>query len=89
MADSPSVCPHRQYMDEPGIEWREGKPDFTKVDQAYLEGRTQTHKEGSLEKVVEDLVKNWEMEASHKTRIEVRRAHYCAAWPRMTYKSIL
>ncbi|KAJ7373683.1 hypothetical protein OS493_011292 [Desmophyllum pertusum] len=55
MADSPSVCPHRQYMDEPGIEWREGKPDFTEVDKAYLEGRTQTHKEGSLEKVVEDL----------------------------------
>ncbi|KAL9955303.1 hypothetical protein ACROYT_G036608 [Oculina patagonica] len=69
-ADSTSVCPHRQYMDEPGIQWREGKPDFTKVDKAYLKGRTRKHKEGSLEKTVEDLVKSWEMEASHKTRIE-------------------
>ena len=58
-------------MDEPGIQWREGKPDYTKVNKAYLEGRTRTHKEGSLEKIVEDLVKTWEMEASHKTRIKV------------------
>jgi len=70
MADSTSGCPYRQYMDEPGIQWREGKPDYTKVNKAYLEGRTRTHKEGSLEKIVEDLVKTWEMEASHKTRIE-------------------
>ena len=60
-------------MDEPGIKWREGKPDFTKVNKAYLEGRTRKHKEGSLEKIVEDLVKSWEMEASHKTRIEVTK----------------
>ena len=71
MADSTGMCPHRQFMDEPGIVWREGKPDFTKVDKAYLEGRTRVHKEGSLEKIVEDLVKTWEMEASHKTRVEV------------------
>ena len=71
MVDSTSECPYRQYMDELGIQWREGKPDYTKVNKAYLEGRTRTHKEGSLEKIVEDLVKTWEMEASHKTRIEV------------------
>lgn len=63
-------------MDEPGIQWREGKPDYTKVNKAYLEGRTQTHKEGSLEKIVEDLVKTWEMEASHKTRIEVYQSQF-------------
>lgn len=77
MADSGSACPHRQFMDEPGIQWREGKPDFSKVNKAYLEGRTRTHKEGSLEKIVEDLVKTWEMEASHKTRIEVKRNLLC------------
>ena len=71
MADSKGMCPHRQYMDDPNIVWREGKPDFTQVNKAYLEGRTRVHKEGSLEKIVEDLVKTWEMEASHKTRIEV------------------
>ena len=58
-------------MDGPGIQWREGKPDYTKVNKAYLEGRTRTHNEGSLEKIVEDLVKTWEMEAFHKTRIEI------------------
>lgn len=70
MADSKGMCPHRQYMDYPNIVWREGKPDFTQVNKAYLEGRTRVHKEGSLEKIVEDLVKTWEMEASHKTRVE-------------------
>ncbi|XP_068762551.1 uncharacterized protein [Montipora capricornis] len=65
-----SACPHRQYMDDPAIKWREGKPDFTKINKAYLEGRTRNHKEGSLEKIVEDLVKTWEMEASHKIRLE-------------------
>ena len=65
------MCPHRQHMDDPNIVWREGKPDFTQVNKAYLEGRTRVHKEGSLEKIVEDLVKTWEMEASHKTRVEV------------------
>ena len=71
MADSQSACPHRKYMEDPGIVWREGKPDFSVVDKAYLAGRTRNHKEGSLEKIVEDLVKSWEMEASHKIRIEV------------------
>lgn len=33
------------------------------ADLEYLKGRTQNHKEGSLEKVVENLVKTWEMEA--------------------------
>ena len=58
-------------MDDPGIQWREGKPDFTKVNKAYLEERSRIHKEGSLKKIVEDLVKTREMEASHKTRVEV------------------
>ena len=72
MADiTKDICPHRQFMDDPEIKWREGKPNFTKVDKAYLEGRSRIHKEGSLEKIVEDLVKTWEMELSHKTRLEV------------------
>lgn len=68
-----SACPHRQFMDDPEIQWREGKPDYTKLNKSYLEGRTRKHKEGSLEKIVEDLVKTWEMEASHKIRVEVRK----------------
>lgn len=68
-----SACPRRQFMDDPEIQWREGKPDYTKLNKTYLEGRTRKHKEGSLEKIVEDLVKTWEMEASHKIRVEVRK----------------
>ena len=67
-SDSP---PERQFMNDPSIVWREGKPDFTTVNKAYMEGRTKQHKEGSLEKIVENLVKTWEMEASHKVRTEV------------------
>lgn len=72
MADNAeSICPHRKYMDDPEIKWREGKPDYTKINKLFLEGRSRVHKEGSLEKIVEDLVKTWEMEATHKTRLEV------------------
>lgn len=71
MADNAeSICPHRKYMDDPEIKWREGKPDYTKINKLFLEGRSRVHKEGSLEKIVEDLVKTWEMEATHKTRLE-------------------
>lgn len=65
-------------MEDPGIQWREGKPDFTQVNKAYLEGRTRIHRDGSLEKIVEDLVKSWEMEASHKTNTEVNREVLCS-----------
>ena len=65
-------------MEDPSIEWREGKPDYTKANKAYLEGRTRIHMEGSLEKIVEDLVKSWEMEASHKTNTEVNREVLCS-----------
>ena len=32
----------------------------------YLRGKTQNHSAGSLEELVENLVKSWESEASHK-----------------------
>ena len=67
MEDISYACPRQKFMEDPGIQWREGKPDFTQVNKAYLEGRTRIHRDGSLEKIVEDLVKSWEMEASHKT----------------------
>ena len=71
--ESSEEAPRRNYMDDPGIVWRSGKPDFTAVHKAYLEGRTKKHKVGSLEQIVEDLVKDWEMEASHKIRTEVKK----------------
>lgn len=78
MADNNYVCPRQKFMEDPSIEWCEGKPDYTKANKAYLEGRTRIHKEGSLEKIVEDLVKSWEMEASHKTNTEVNREVLCS-----------
>ncbi|XP_060589607.1 uncharacterized protein LOC132744835 [Ruditapes philippinarum] len=58
--------PARLYMDSPGIEWRYGLPDYSVVNKKFLAERTKVHKEGSLEKVVEDLVKTWEMETGNK-----------------------
>ena len=80
MEDITYACPRQKFMEDPGIHWREGKPDFTQVNKAYLEGRTRIHKEGplELEKIVEDLVKSWEMEASHKTNTEVNIDENCS-----------
>jgi hypothetical protein len=60
--------PVRSFMDDPDIKWRfGGKPDYSLTDLLFLKGRTKHHPEGSLELVVENLVKTWEMERSHKT----------------------
>ncbi|XP_060572428.1 uncharacterized protein LOC132730494 [Ruditapes philippinarum] len=61
--------PIRQHMEDPEIVWRHGsKPDYTDVNEKFIKERTRKHKQGSLERIVEDLVKTWEMESSHKTR---------------------
>ena len=78
MEDISYACPRQKFMEDPGIQWREGKPDFTQVNKTYLEGRTRIHRDGSLEKIVEDLVKSWEVEASHKTNTEVNREVLCS-----------
>ena len=78
MEDITYACPRQKFMEDPEIQWREGKPDFTQVNKAYLEGRTRIHRDGSLEKIVEDLVKSWEVEASHKTNTEVNREVLCS-----------
>ena len=62
--------PLRAHIDDPGCEWRFGsKPDYSVANLHFLKGKTQNHAEGSLEQIVEDLVKTWEMEASHKSKI--------------------
>lgn len=59
--------PTRSFMDAPGTEWRfGGAPDYSLTNLYYLKQRTKEHPEDSLEKVVENLVKTWEMERSHK-----------------------
>jgi len=59
--------PTRSFMDEPGIKWRFGAPpDYSLANLHYLKGKTMDHADGSLEQVVENLVKTWEFERSHK-----------------------
>eukprot|EP00566_Odontella_aurita_P015303 CAMPEP_0113583316 /NCGR_PEP_ID=MMETSP0015_2-20120614/32444_1 /TAXON_ID=2838 /ORGANISM="Odontella" /LENGTH=353 /DNA_ID=CAMNT_0000488169 /DNA_START=7 /DNA_END=1065 /DNA_ORIENTATION=- /assembly_acc=CAM_ASM_000160 len=61
------VEPDRGNIDNPSINWRGGrKPDYTIANLQYLLGKTKNHKPGSLELIVENLVKKWEMEATHK-----------------------
>lgn len=38
--------PDRGDLDDPRIEWRMGKPDYTKANYEYLKGKTQDHDQG-------------------------------------------
>jgi hypothetical protein len=59
--------PERKYLDgEPEHVWRNGKPDYTVVNQTYLAGKTRKWAADSLESLVECVVKTLEMEISHK-----------------------
>ena len=69
---SDDETPNRMYMDDPDIVWRHGRPDYTEINKVYLKEKTMKHKKDSLEKMVENLVKTFEMETVHKARIEVR-----------------
>lgn len=62
-----AFVPERKFLDgEPDHVWRNGKPDYTVVNQAYLDGKTKNWQAGSLESLVESVVKTLEMEISHK-----------------------
>lgn len=59
--------PERSFMDDPSTRWRFGDvPDYSLTNVKYLKERSKIHPDGSLEQVVENLVKTWEMERSHK-----------------------
>lgn len=58
--------PDRGNLDDPTIMWKEGKPDYTITDLHYFLGKTKNHSSGSLEEFVENFIKTWEMEATHK-----------------------
>ena len=38
--------PDRGDLDDTNIEWRFGKPDYTKANLAFLSGKTQNHNAG-------------------------------------------
>lgn len=72
-ATSPRMDPYRSFLQgdsEKHTAWRHGgPPEYVAVNRTFEEGRTQIWEEGSLERIVENLVKTWEMELSHKTRL--------------------
>ncbi|KAI0972133.1 hypothetical protein F4678DRAFT_431280 [Xylaria arbuscula] len=65
------------YMTDPNavlkdvnVEWRyKQPPDYKKTRKYYSETKTKNHTAGSLPALVENLVKNWEIEASYKTKL--------------------
>ena len=74
LADFPSEdVPKRSFMEDPGITWRLGsKPNYDLVNLKYLKERTKKHAPDSLEKIVENIFKTFEMEAGHKDNAKVR-----------------
>jgi len=64
-----SACP-RQFTigleEEPAGGWRHGKPNYDQVIAKWKRQKETYHENGSLEETVENLVKEWEAEASHK-----------------------
>ncbi|RSL79574.1 hypothetical protein CEP52_017505 [Fusarium oligoseptatum] len=53
------------------VAWRFGrKPDYTRTRKAWRDTKEMSHTAGSLQELVENLVKNWEIEASYKAKPE-------------------
>ncbi|KAK0601235.1 hypothetical protein LWI29_022364 [Acer saccharum] len=53
------------------ISWRHGAPpSYVLINQLFEEGRTKEWAKGSLEETVQNAIKSWEMELSHKTRLQ-------------------
>ncbi|KAL0910527.1 hypothetical protein M5K25_021518 [Dendrobium thyrsiflorum] len=60
-------------MNEEGkeIQWRYGSaPEYSVVNKLFEQGRTKEWPSGSLEETVQNVVKSWEMELSHKTCLD-------------------
>ncbi|KAH8198880.1 hypothetical protein TruAng_006933 [Truncatella angustata] len=65
------------YMTDPNAvlgdieaSWRYGKPpDYTNTRRVFAETKKRHHPSGSLPDLVQNLVKNWEIEASFKTSV--------------------
>ena len=56
-----------ESVQDKSLKWRFGTaPDYTLADLEYFKHKMSAHAPGSLEKIVENLVKTWEFERSHK-----------------------
>jgi len=61
-------------LKDTSVPWRYGKaPDYSNTRAFYAETKTRHHPPSSLPDLVENLVKNWEVEASHKSLLSTWR----------------
>ncbi|KAL3845439.1 hypothetical protein ACJIZ3_002842 [Penstemon smallii] len=69
-SSNPGGDKYRSYLGEDDIknvEWRFGSPpNYDLVNKLFEQGRTKVWAPGSLEEMVQNLVKTWEMEMFHK-----------------------
>ncbi|MBA0759036.1 hypothetical protein Gotri_021975 [Gossypium trilobum] len=64
---------YRSFLDDEAdnVQWRHGAPpSYDDVNQLFEQGRTKEWEEGSLEEIVQNAIKTWEMELSHKVRLQ-------------------
>ncbi|KAF2465983.1 uncharacterized protein BDR25DRAFT_306448 [Lindgomyces ingoldianus] len=75
-AEAPPALP--DYLTDPDAvlkdskaKWRYGRaPDYSKTRQVYEETKRMSHEARSLPELVQNLVKNWEVEASFKSSLD-------------------
>ncbi|KAI3969342.1 hypothetical protein MKW92_039942 [Papaver armeniacum] len=65
---------YRSYLygdEHKDVHWRHGGPPiYDLVNELFQQGQTNVWPEGSLEETVQNAIKTWEMELSHKTRLQ-------------------
>ncbi|OCK85442.1 hypothetical protein K432DRAFT_439311 [Lepidopterella palustris CBS 459.81] len=64
------LCNPDAVLKDQGATWRYGRaPDYSKTRKVYDETKKVSHVAGSLPELVQNLVKNWEIEASFKPNL--------------------
>lgn len=64
---------YRSFLHEEAnnTQWRHGGPPiYDAVNKLFEDGRKREWPKGSLEETVQNAIKSWEMELSHKTRLQ-------------------
>jgi hypothetical protein len=76
VAETGMRLPVRSFKDDQSdYKWLYGgPPDYALANLLYMQGKTMNHPEGSMEQIVEDIVKTWEFERSHKTDLSQHKS---------------
>ncbi|KAI0600567.1 hypothetical protein F4775DRAFT_544500 [Biscogniauxia sp. FL1348] len=81
LADIPDYMTDPDAVLHDTAEWRYGRPpDYTRTRKYFEETRRSSHAAGSLPALIENLVKNWEIEASFKTKLADWRTVDCSQY---------